>query len=240
MKCASVYVMAVVTAVLVGGAALAETEAEYLHPGVPRKSTSPFGPATPQPIAPKPRAANAPMFAPAAAASSKRMSEQQREEWRFLKEASAVGRFEAEASRLALAKSTHQGIRSLAAALVSHHTSVSNELVHMLHVRGMAPPMLANDQRKTLNRLAKLQGRKFDREFMEEVGLKSQQEHVQLFERGRLAVSDPQIKAWIERILPTLRNQLTMAERLAPADPKLLRGAPAANAEPNRRAHRSG
>jgi len=100
--------------------------------------------------------------------------------------------------------------------------------------------MLANDQRKTLNRLAKLQGRKFDREFMEEVGLKSQHEHVQLFERGRLAVGDPQLKAWIERVLPTLRNQLTTAERLAPADSKLLRGAPAANAEPARRPLRSG
>jgi putative membrane protein len=161
------------------------------------------------------------MFAPAAAISSKRMTDQQREEWRFLKEAAAAGRFETEASRLAVAKSGNAGIRSFASTLINHHTSVSNELVHMLHTRGMAPPMLANDQRKTLNRLAKIHGKKFDREFMDEVGLKRQHEDVQLFERARLAAGDPQLKAWIDRMLPRLRNHMTMAERLTPSASKL-------------------
>ena len=44
----------------------------------------------------------------------------------------------------------------------------------MLHGRGMAPPMLGNDQRKTLNRLVKRSGKKFDREYMEQVALKHQ------------------------------------------------------------------
>lgn len=232
MKCASLCVIAVVAAVLVGGGARAETEAEYLNPGAPRKAASPFGPTAPQPVPPKPRAANPAMFAPAAAANSKRMSDQQRDEWRFLKDAAAAGRFETEASRLALGKSNNAGVRSFAATLINHHTSVSNELVHMLHVRGMAPPMLANDQRKALNRLAKLQGAKFDREFMDEVGLKNQQEDVQVFEKAQLAARDPQLKAWIERMLPTLRYHMTMAERLAPPDSKHLRGMPAASAEP--------
>jgi putative membrane protein len=213
--------MAVAALVFVGGGARAETEAEYLHPGAPRKPSSPLAPAASQPAASRPRAANPAMFAPAAAISSKRMTDQQREEWRFLKEAAAVGRFETEASRLAVAKSGNPGIRSFASTLISHHTSVSNELVHMLHTRGMAPPMLANDQRKTLNRLAKIHGKKFDREFMDEVGLKRQHEDVQLFERARLAAGDPQLKAWIDRMLPTLRNHMTMAERLTPSASKL-------------------
>jgi putative membrane protein len=175
---------------------------------------------------------NPALFAPAAAVNSKRMSEQQREEWRFLKETAAGGRFDAEASRLALAKSGNAGVRSFAATLINHYTSISNELVYLLHVRGMAPPMLGNDQRKALNRLARLHGAKFDREFIEAVGLKNQQEDVQAFERARLATRDPQLKAWIERMLPTLRYHMTAAERLAPHDSRLLRGAPAASAEP--------
>jgi predicted outer membrane protein len=231
MKCARLCVLAVAAAVLAGASARAETEAEYLHPGPARKQTSPFGRTAPQPapakrtapqsVPPKPRASNPATFAPAAALNSRRMSDQQREEWRFLKDAAAAGRFETEAPRLALAKSNKPGIRSFATTLVNHHTSVSNELVHMLHVRGMAPPMLANDQRKTLNRLAKVQGAKFDRTFMEEVGVKRQHEDVQLFERARLVVGDPQLKAWIERMLPTLRHHLATAERLAPSDSRL-------------------
>jgi len=224
--------MAVAAAVLGGGGARAGTEVPYLDPGALRKAASPPGPAVPQPVPPKPRAANPAMFAPAAAVNSKRLSEQQRDEWRFLKEAAAAGRFESEASRLALVKSGNAGVRSFAATLINHHTSVSNELVHLLHVRGMALPMLGNHQRKALNRLARLHGAKFDREFIAEVGLKNQQEDVQAFERARLATRDPQLKAWIERMLPTLRHHVTAAERLAPHDSRLLRGAPAARAEP--------
>jgi predicted outer membrane protein len=158
------------------------------------------------------------MFAPAAAAHAKRMTPQQRDEWRFLKDAAAISRFESEAARLALARSSDPGVRSFAATLINHHSSAGNELVHMLHARGMAPPMMANDQRKTLNRLGKLQGGKFDREFLAEVGLRYQQDNVQYFEKARLAAGEPTLKGWIDRNLPTLRYNLATAERLAPAD----------------------
>lgn len=203
--------MGIVATALLAGGLRAETEAEYLHPG-----------------APKPRVANPATFAPAAALTSRRMSDQQREEWRFLKEASAAGRFETEASRLAMNKSGSAGIRSLATALINHHTSVSDELVHMLHVRGMAPPMLANGQRKTLNRLAKLRGAKFDRTYMEEVGLNSQLENLQLYEKARLGIGDPQLKTWIEKMLPELRQHVAMAERLGPPNTRQFRGGGAA------------
>jgi predicted outer membrane protein len=158
------------------------------------------------------------MFAPAAAVNAKRMTAQQREEWRFLKDAAATSRFESEAARLALARSSDAGVRSFAAMLINHHLAAGNELVHMLHARGMAPPMLANDQRKTLNRLGKLQGGKFDREFMAEVGLRYQQDDVQYFEKARLVAGEPTLKGWIDRNLPTLRYHLATAERVAPAD----------------------
>jgi len=158
------------------------------------------------------------MFAPAAAAAAKRMTPQQRDEWRFLKDAAAISRFESDAARLALARSSDPGVRSFAATLINHHATAGNELLYLLHVRGMAPPMLANDQRKTLNRLGKLQGGKFDREFMAEVGLRYQQDDVQYFEKARLVAGEPALKAWIERNLPTLRYHLATAERLAPAD----------------------
>lgn len=222
MTSASFWAIAAAAAVLAGGFARAESDAEYLHPGVPRKGASqPVRGSPQQPLPAKPRASNPIMFAPAAAANTRRMSEQQREEWRFLKEAAAAGRFEAEASRLALSKSSRPGVRSFAATLVNHHTSVSNELVHMLHVRGMAPPMLSNAQRKTLNRLVKLNGAKFEREYVEAVGLKTQQEDLQAFERAKLATGDPQLKAWIERMLPTLRHHVSLAERLGPSAPRL-------------------
>jgi predicted outer membrane protein len=172
-------------------------------------------------------------FAPAAAANARRLTVQQREERRFLKDAAAVSRFESEAAHLALARSSDAGVRTFAATLINHHSSAGNELVHMLQVRGMAPPMLANDQRKTLNRLGKLQGAKFDREFLAEVGLRYQQEDVQYLERARLVAGEPTLKAWIDRNLQTVRYHLATAERLAPADLRFAKVAVAAAANKN-------
>ncbi|MDB5880798.1 MAG: hypothetical protein JWP43_676 [Ramlibacter sp.] len=155
------------------------------------------------------------VFAAASAANAKKLSVQQREEWRFLKEAAAASRFESEASRVALAKSNDPRVRSFAATLIKHHADTGIALQHMLHGRGMAPPMLANAQRKTLNRLARLSGVKFDREYTEQVGLKYQQEDVQVYEKAALVTQDPVLKGWITQTLPTLREHLATAERIA-------------------------
>jgi putative membrane protein len=154
------------------------------------------------------------VFAAASAANAKKMSVEQREERRFLKDAAAASRFESEASKMALARSNNPEVRSFAATLINHHASASSALQHMLHGRGMAPPMLANDQRKTLNRLAKLSGAKFDREYTAQVGPRHQQEDLQVYEKAELATRDPMLKAWIAGALPTLRYHLATAERL--------------------------
>jgi predicted outer membrane protein len=194
--------------------ARAEREAEYLS--------------APQPVNPPKAKAVEPtragMFAAASAATARKMTVQQREERHFLKDAAAASRFEGEAARLALSRSNDAGVRSFAATLINHHASAGPTLQHLLHGRGMAAPMLTNDQRKTLNRLAKLAGPKFDREFMEEVGMKVQQEDLLLYERAAQAAGDPALKAWIGRTLPTLRYHLATAERLAGGEVRQAKG----------------
>lgn len=196
MKCVSVSVVAAAAAMLWTAAAAA---------GIETKA------APPRPA----------FFAAAAAVNIKPMTLEHREERRFLKDAAAASRFQSEASRLALGKSNDPGVRSFAAAQINHQAAATTTLQHMLHVRGMAPPMLDNDQRKTLNRLGKLHGRKFDREFMEEVALRSQQQDVEQYEKASQAVRDPALKAWIDHTLPTLRYHLATAERSTPAEVKL-------------------
>ena len=164
-------------------------------------------------------------FAAAAAANAKPMAAHEREERRFLRQASAATRFQADAARLALAKATSPGVRSLATTLVDRQTASGNELLHMLHQRGMAAPMLENDQRKTLNRLAKLQGRKFEREFTDQVALRSQQQEVDSYQKASLSVQDPALKDWIAKSLPTLRSQLASAERVSTPETHAARSA---------------
>lgn len=217
MKRVTVCVLTAAAAVLWLGVARAEREAEYANPGPGFGSTP-----KPQPrLTPAP--ARTSVFAAGSVANARPMAQDQREERRFLKDAAAATRFETDASRIAIHKSTDPRVRSFAAALINHHTLASIELQHMLHVRGMAQPMLGNQQRKTLNRLTKLNGTKFDREYMDEVGLKHQHESVQFYERASLVTRDPVLKGWIDRNLPTLQYHLATAERVATPKPKLVK-----------------
>lgn len=198
------------------GVARAEREPQYASPG-------PDGAPRPQPK--PPTAAPRPgTFAAASIPNIRRMSPEQREERYFLREAAAAGRFESEASRLALAKSQDPRVRAFATALIEHHASAGTALQYMLQGRGMAPPMMGNAERKTLNRLAKLNGRKFDREYIEQVGLKHYPDDLHLYESAALSVADPMLKAWINNTLPTLRFHLESAERMGASDVKLAKG----------------
>lgn len=161
-----------------------------------------------------------PFFAPDAARLATRLPAEQREERGFIRDTAATSRFEAEASKLALAKSTNPGIRAFAAELVNHHNGTSVELTYLLHVRGMAQPMLDNDHRKVLKQLGKLSGRKFDREYIKLVGLEYQREDIRELEKASLTTRDPSLKGWVDRQLPTRRYHLMTAERLVPAEPK--------------------
>ena len=231
MKRVGWCVLAASAAMLWNGAARPESEAERGNPGPAAARLS--GATEP---APKPRLVARPaMFAAAAAANAKPLSVQQREEWRFLKEAAAMNRFQADAARMALAKSQAPAVRLLASALIDPHNTSGNELLRMLHQRGMAPPMLANDQRKTLNRLAKMQGVRFDREFVVQVGLRSQHDEVQHYEKASGSVGDPVLKDWIARTLPALRDKLAMAEHVAVPNSKLARDGASAKRPPTSR-----
>jgi predicted outer membrane protein len=225
MACFRLRIAAALFALALAAAVHAQGEAEYSGP-MPVPSVLPQQQRLEQPDPPRRVAPRPPAFAPAAAASARRMSPEQRQERHFLKEAAANSRFGAEAARMAIARSRDPGVRSIATTLINHHASVGNELLHMLQMRGMAAPMLSDDHRRVLNRLAKLQGARFDREFVDEVALRYQQEDVNHFERASLAAGDAPLGEWIERTLPALRYNLATAQQLAPGGPRLARAAP--------------
>lgn len=201
------WVVAVIAVPLGSAVAQAETEAEYA-------SRPPVGARSP---AVPPRTTPRPVFAPNAAASARRLAPHEREERRFLREAAAASRFQAEAARLVQAKSSDPGVRSLAIALGSHHSASGDELLRMLHRRGMAAPMLENAHRRILTRLVRLQGAKLARTYVTEVAVQAQQETIDACEKASAEVQDPALRQWLAHEVPALRAELAGAQRLAGA-----------------------
>ncbi|MBC7470484.1 MAG: DUF4142 domain-containing protein [Ramlibacter sp.] len=159
-----------------------------------------------------PRAAPRPAYAAAAASGATRMTADAREERLFLRNAAAQSRFELDGSRLAFAKSGNTAVRTLAAALINHHNTAGLELAHLLSTRGMALPMISNEQRKVLTKLNKLGGSRFDAAYMQQIGM-GQAAVARDYEKASTSIRDPQINAWIVKTLATTRFHQTMAER---------------------------
>lgn len=171
------------------------------------------------PLAKARRAAPAAGYAAEAARTASRLPPQERSTRAFLRGAAVAARIEADASRLAATRAEDPAIRAYASDLSSYRAEADLELLRLLHDRGMAPPMLETAQRKALNRLAKLEGGKFDRAFVELVSARHQLSEVQHYQRAMQAVGDPAVKAWIQRQLPALREQQAAAQRLAGGKP---------------------
>jgi predicted outer membrane protein len=154
-----------------------------------------------------------PEFAAQAAASARQLAAPEREARRFLKGAWASSRFQVDAARIA-SRSTDPEIRSFAASSRTTHARARDELLGLLHRRGLASPMLENAQRRTLAHLARLKGAKLDAAYVQAIVAATAAELAQC-ERAASQVDDAALRRWIDRIVPVLREQLREAQRLA-------------------------
>ena len=161
-------------------------------------------------------AQRAPAYAASAAADVKPLSPTQRLERRFLQISAANMRFEAEASVQVATHSNNPAVKDLAKAVLARQKTAQPEILHLLHARGMALPILGNEHNKVLKQLPRANGAKFDRLYVEEVALRSYQADVANFEKMSTQAEDPVLKAWVERQLPVLRSHLEVAGRALP------------------------
>lgn len=137
---------------------------------------------------------------------------------KFIREAAEHGMYEVEAAQLAQTKASSPDVKSFASMLVDHHMSANNELVQFANSRKVelpaAPP---HGKRRAVERLGKLTGDAFDRRFVREVGIKDHEQDIRKLERAGKDVKDAQLKAWIDKTLPRLREHLAAAQKLPQA-----------------------
>ena len=141
----------------------------------------------------------------------------QRLERRFLQVTAANVTLQAEGSHIALARTANPAVRELATALLERDKEMLPELLRLLHVRGMAMPLLANEHRKQLKQMERLKGPRLDRAYVDEIVLRTVEADVPNFEHLATAAEDPVLRAWAERQLPGLRSLLARARATLPA-----------------------
>jgi putative membrane protein len=134
---------------------------------------------------------------------------------KFIQDAAESGMYEVQIAQLASSKAKDPDVKSFATTLVNDHSNANRELTELANSKNVelpaAPP---RGKRRDIEKMAKLSGDEFDRRFVREVGIKDHEKDIKKFEKASEKANDRELKAWIDKTLPKLREHLAMAQKL--------------------------
>ena len=133
----------------------------------------------------------------------------------FVTEAANSDMLEIASSRLVASKSDSKH-KSFADQMITDHTKTSAELKALVDggkVMATVPPSMDKARRDRLDKLSKLEGRDFMKEY-ESMQVSAHKDAVSLFERYSKGGENVELKDWAGKTLPHLQQHLKMAQDL--------------------------
>lgn len=134
----------------------------------------------------------------------------------FVAEAMTGGLAEVEAGKMAAEKASDPQVKAYGEHLQKDHAAANMKLAQLASTKGITvSETIEGEARTKLDELAKLSGAEFDRGFMERFGVSAHEKTIALFEREAKEGQDPDIRAFAEQTLPSLRTHLETSQQLA-------------------------
>jgi putative membrane protein len=132
----------------------------------------------------------------------------------FVTSAGKGGKAEVEVAQDALAHAQNADVKSFAQKLVDDHTKANSELETFATSHGVTLPSEAQGKMKEAKeRLMKLTGKNFDQAFVKQM-IEDHTDTIKAFEDESKNGTDTDLKSWVDKTLPTLRDHLKMAQDL--------------------------
>jgi putative membrane protein len=128
------------------------------------------------------------------------------EEQQFVKKAAAGGLAEVKLSELAKDRASDTKVKDFAAQMVTDHTQANNELKPIAESNKVpVPTRLQGEGEVAYKHLEKLSGSKFDAAYVK-VMVSDHDKTVSAFEDASSKVKNPDLKAFVDKTLPVLRQ----------------------------------
>ena len=133
----------------------------------------------------------------------------------FAMNAAEGGMAEVEMGRLAQQQSTNQGVKDYGKQLVDDHTKANDDLKDVASKEGIALPTVVNSkQRDTIDKLAKLSGAKFDKEFVKQA-VDDHRNDISEFQKEANKGDNQSLRNFASSNLGTLQDHLNTAQTLS-------------------------
>ncbi len=134
----------------------------------------------------------------------------------FVKQAARGGLAEVELGQLAEQKGATEEVKKFGKRMVTDHTKADDQLKQVAEKEHIDLPKEPDAKdRATKAELEKLSGEQFDHAYMRDM-VKDHRADVAEFARESKNAKDPEVKKFAEQTLPTLREHLKAAEKIAP------------------------
>ena len=136
----------------------------------------------------------------------------------FLSKAADAGSTEIAASKVAQSKSSNPEVKKFADAMLADHAKVADELKQLASSKQIEVSDQPGARHKAqIDKLGRLEGQQFDKEYAASIGVAAHKEAVKLFTDASQKASDPDIKAFATKTLPALQHHLDMANAMQAA-----------------------
>jgi putative membrane protein len=135
----------------------------------------------------------------------------------FIRDAAKDGEAEVQLGQMAAQKAENADVKALAQHIQMDHAKVNHELTQLAQSKGVTlPTEPARKEERAENRLQDKTGADFDKAFAEHV-IKDHEKDIRDFDKALQNTKDTDVKAFIEKTLPSLRQHLQMARNAGAA-----------------------
>ncbi|MGC2424335.1 MAG: DUF4142 domain-containing protein [Nitrospirota bacterium] len=138
-----------------------------------------------------------------------------RKDMKFVHEAAIGGMLQVQLGQMVKDKAQSQDVKDFGARMVTDHTGVNTELKQLADKKGVTlPDKLDAKHEKIVDKLSKLSGADFDKEYMK-VMVKGHENDVAAFKKASKDLKDPDLKDFAAKTLPAYEEHLKMAKETA-------------------------
>jgi putative membrane protein len=131
---------------------------------------------------------------------------------KFVMKAAQGGMAEVAGGQTASMQATNPDVKAFGSQMVTDHSKANGELKTLATTKGLALPAEPDkEQQKNLAAIAKKTGTDFDKAYMRDM-VEDHEADVKEFENAAKNSTDPDLKAWAAKTLPTLKHHLEMAK----------------------------
>ena len=135
----------------------------------------------------------------------------------FIMDAAMGGLEEVELGRVAAQQGMSAEVKQFGQRMVDDHSQANSELMTLASSKGITlPTELDQKHRAEVTKLSAMSGAEFDREYTKMM-VSDHRKDVSEFEKQSTRGTDPDLKAFASKTLPTLQEHLRMAEALPDA-----------------------